>query len=608
MQRTTFWMMALMAASVLHVASCASADDKKSGADTAEPDTTVPDTTVPDTTVPDTTDPDVPCTPTCGLKQCGDDGCGSVCGTCGDSQICTDGMCVDDTGPPCGECPEGMTCGGDPEKPKWCSADECGDVTYEGQCAEHTVLFCDNDTLYAINCVAIAPEKINNTCALNEDAGYYDCSCEADCSGDPCGDDGCGGTCSECPEGQNCDEAGQCCTPDCSSDPCGDDGCGGTCDVCPGGQYCNDEAQCADFAATKGNTCAVPIVVDALPFEDAGDSSTHQDVYTTGAGCQGEQPVGEGKPDVVYQYTATETGPHTAGLADNQAGATIITVTTDCADLDAGCTAYSGDLFGDKSFTVELTAGTTYFFIADGLYPSDVGGYVFTLSAGGTCTPACDGKNCGDDLCGSVCGSCADSQICDADGQCVDDVVPPIPGDGVDLSGLVLQQTNSDKSYTIPEGTVVPVGGSLVIGRKAGQEAFATFWGIADVTTMTYIDSGNKFQSLNGDETYAITDGAGMVWDGPSPVMEEGFNYQRTDAKAPSSEATSWVVTNILVETKDPTTDKLVTSTLADVATPGSTTTTGPAIFPVVITEISDAVGNNNYVYEFIEITVFAVD
>jgi len=565
--------------------------------DTVTPDTVTPDTTEPDTVTPDTGPPPIPCTPTCGLSECGDDGCGGSCGTCGDGKICADGSCVEDNTSPCGECPEGMTCGGDAAKPHWCTADECGDVTYEGQCEEHTVLFCENDTLYAINCKAIAPEKTNNSCALDEDEDYYDCSCEADCSADPCGDDGCGGTCSACPEGQYCDEADQCCTPDCSTDPCGSDGCGGTCDACPAGQLCNDEAQCADLSANKGNTCAVPIVVDALPFEDAGDSTTQQDGYSTGAGCTTGDAVGAGQADVVYQYTPTESGVHTVGLKDNTAGATIVTVTTDCADLDTGCTAYSGDLYGGKTFEVTLTSGTTYFFIADGLYGTDVGGYVFTLTAGTTCTPACTDKDCGDDGCGSVCGSCADSQVCNTAGKCVDDVVPPIPGDGVDLSGYVLTQTNSDKSFTIPAGTIVPVGGTLVIGRKADKAAFSSFWGVSAATNMVYINAEDKFPSMNGGETYAVTDGGGVVWDGPSLVVGKYHNYQRTAANAAAGEEASWIATNI----------KDGTGTLAGVATPGTTGTAGPSNSPVVITEISDANGTGAYVYEFIELTVFAI-
>ncbi|MEZ4269593.1 MAG: hypothetical protein R3F39_24810 [Myxococcota bacterium] len=36
-----------------------------------------------------------------------------------------------------------------------------------------------------------------------------------------------------------------------------------------------------------------------------------------------------------------------------------------------------------------------------------------------TCTPACDGKTCGDDGCGGTCGTCGDSETCGDDGVCV---------------------------------------------------------------------------------------------------------------------------------------------------------------------------------------------
>jgi hypothetical protein len=34
------------------------------------------------------------------------------------------------------------------------------------------------------------------------------------------------------------------------------------------------------------------------------------------------------------------------------------------------------------------------------------------------CVPACDGRTCGDDGCGAVCGSCDGDAVCGADGQC----------------------------------------------------------------------------------------------------------------------------------------------------------------------------------------------
>ena len=53
--------------------------------------------------------------------------------------------------------------------------------------------------------------------------------CVPDCLGKQCGDDGCGGSCGECPTGQACQDDGTClgCTPECAGKACGDDGCGG---------------------------------------------------------------------------------------------------------------------------------------------------------------------------------------------------------------------------------------------------------------------------------------------------------------------------------------------------------------------------------------------
>jgi heme-degrading monooxygenase HmoA len=60
-------------------------------------------------------------------------------------------------------------------------------------------------------------------------------SCDADCTGKVCGDDGCGGSCGTCADGEACG-GGQCvfllCTPDCTGKVCGDDGCGGSCGTC----------------------------------------------------------------------------------------------------------------------------------------------------------------------------------------------------------------------------------------------------------------------------------------------------------------------------------------------------------------------------------------
>ena len=107
------------------------------------------------------------CTPTCGDKECGDDGCGASCGTCPVGVECLDtGMCDPDCVQQC----EGKQCGPDGcgEECGTCGADET--CNFEGQC-------------------------ISTVCIPD---------CEEE--GKECGSDGCGGICGTCP------------CPDCGAD------------------------------------------------------------------------------------------------------------------------------------------------------------------------------------------------------------------------------------------------------------------------------------------------------------------------------------------------------------------------------------------------------
>ena len=73
--------------------------------------------------------------------------------------------------------------------------------------------------------------------------------CTPACDGKACGDDGCGGSCGECAEGEACTADGACdalCIPDCSASTCGDDGCGGSCGDCADGETCTEGACIAD--------------------------------------------------------------------------------------------------------------------------------------------------------------------------------------------------------------------------------------------------------------------------------------------------------------------------------------------------------------------------
>lgn len=102
------------------------------------------------------------CAPKCLAKDCGDDGCGGLCGICSMGSECL----------PTGKCSCVPAC-----QDKACGDDGCG-----GQCG-----LC-------------APpwECLDGTCV-----------CVPDCTGKSCGDDGCGGSCGACPALHQC-SAGAC--------------------------------------------------------------------------------------------------------------------------------------------------------------------------------------------------------------------------------------------------------------------------------------------------------------------------------------------------------------------------------------------------------------
>lgn len=156
-----------------------------------------------------TDDTVVICQPQCNGKSCGEDGCGGLCGTCGDAEVCLSGACVG----------VADTCA------LLCSSFECGETDlpdgthcYCGVCEGDLV--CQGGA-----CVVCAPS----------------------CTDRECGDDGCGGSCGECNEFPNsaCGADGLCvCELSCEGQECGLDGCGGGCGGCLSGEACNEAGTC----------------------------------------------------------------------------------------------------------------------------------------------------------------------------------------------------------------------------------------------------------------------------------------------------------------------------------------------------------------------------
>jgi len=154
------------------------------------------------------------CTPVCVDKECGDDGCGGVCGVCAaGTPTCASGKCV-------------ASC-----VPK-CDAVECGDDGCGGVCG---------------TCPAAVPKC---------QAGKCISACSPACSGKECGNDGCGGLCGKCGDDSVCDNSGKCvatgpgpCSPSSPSGKCPTD------QTCIAGSCCDDSQACGAACCAEGSIC-----------------------------------------------------------------------------------------------------------------------------------------------------------------------------------------------------------------------------------------------------------------------------------------------------------------------------------------------------------------
>lgn len=188
------------------------------------------------------------CTPECSGLECGDDGCGGTCGTCGSDQECYSGVCagagdvnvtlewatdadldvfVTDPG---GETifygNTNSASGGELD------VDSHADCTNPGTNGVENVFWADNNApegTYQVflnnydNCGASSTDYTVTISVLGAETVFT-------------------GTTRTTGETQNItsfENTGSC-TPDCSGLECGNDGCGGTCGTCSGTQSCSE--------------------------------------------------------------------------------------------------------------------------------------------------------------------------------------------------------------------------------------------------------------------------------------------------------------------------------------------------------------------------------
>jgi hypothetical protein len=228
-----------------------------------------------------------------------------------------------------------------------------------------------------------------------EEAGGDGTVCTPSCLGKACGDDGCGGTCGNCPDGFQCNGSAQClCLPKCEGKVCGSNGCGGSCGDCGAAEQCNVSGQCECKPKCENKNCG-----------DNGCGSVCgecEDGSKCIAGICQCQPVCAGK----------ECGPDGCG-----------SLCGECEDWEecvAGkCTcepACEGKECGDDGCNGQC-----------GTCPDGVACEEGKCG----CEPSCEGKECGDDGCGGSCGSCSDEcpllEVCDL-GQCKPACLPDCEG------------------------------------------------------------------------------------------------------------------------------------------------------------------------------------
>ncbi|GAG00537.1 unnamed protein product, partial [marine sediment metagenome] len=138
------------------------------------------------------------CTPQCGSRECGFDGCYGTCGTCGSGEQCNiyTGKCCDDGDTACLNQGKDCTCNTAPGCQDNCSCDpDCGtacacdsDARCDDSCACDADCPCDCDTNYYCD-----PEcSCDFECPCDCDTTYDcddNCECDIECMGKKCGCD-----------------------------------------------------------------------------------------------------------------------------------------------------------------------------------------------------------------------------------------------------------------------------------------------------------------------------------------------------------------------------------------------------------------------------------
>lgn len=359
------------------------------------------------------------CTPSCSDKECGDDGCLGTCGTCGEGKFCNEGKCQDCScqGKVCGADECGNPCGGPCEAGKGCLNGQC--VPIPDHCIEKETKGCPGCPCETCTCQEdpwCCPDSSQGNwdsfCILEcvELCGGDPCPCAGDCEGKECGGDGCGGTCGTCSNPNAvCTSEGKCCVPNCAGKECGTDGCGGQCGECQKNEYCDENGQCQVCSCGDKN-CG---------YDQCGNScgKCGEKEYCDETGhCQACSCAGkECGDDGCGLPCGTCTGGKGClnGKCVDVPPSCLITYQPGCnacACEDCVCNGNGSDWEGDP-YCCDPKYGWDYYCALEC--------HEYCGGPECPCVPECEGKECGSDMCGGACGTCAAGNYCNTDGKCV---------------------------------------------------------------------------------------------------------------------------------------------------------------------------------------------
>ncbi len=338
------------------------------------------------------------CTPYCGNKQCGGDGCGGSCGWCPDGMECNGGKCQPWGQMPCNEvigCMMDFPC---PDPDGWGCLQECSQGQEVPELAQE-LYFCVLDF-----CGIWMPFDECFEFALKEGCFelYSQCmDCQPNCWNKECGSDGCGGTCGWCEGGVSC-QNGQC-------SPIEPTQCGEILD-CMMSEECvaPEPFWCLDMCV--GPNLDVPDTIYALvdcvmmfcggwfPGDECFYFATQEACYDlyhecTGGGCQKQCAGKQCGPD----GCGGQCGYCPDNLQCTGAGKCEKPCEPQCWSADGMIKDCGSDGCGGSC----------------GVCPSGA-----SCNAQGHCIQVCQancaGKECGSDGCGGSCGLCPADEACSA--------------------------------------------------------------------------------------------------------------------------------------------------------------------------------------------------